>query len=104
MLAILEDALKSFQQYCLAKNGTRKRLFQNVERWFFAPSSGWIFDFETICSVLGFEPDYVRKGLVQLRQRESAKTHRVPLTKTPANLGRMKLARSPMTLTDSPGR
>lgn len=95
MLAILEDALVSFKQYCAARHGTRRRLFESVDRWFFAPSSGWVFDFESICSVLGFDPDYVRKGLVQLRQRESAKTHRVPLTETPANLGRMKLARSP---------
>jgi len=98
MFAVLEDALESFQQYCAAKNGTRRRLFQNAERWFFAPSSGWVFDFESICSVLRLEPDYVRKGLVQLRQRELAKTYRVSLMKTPAKLGRaagrMKLARS----------
>jgi hypothetical protein len=98
MFAVLEDALESFQQYCAAKNGTRRRLFQNAERWFFAPSSGWVFDFESICSVLRLEPDYVRKGLVQLRQRELAKTYRVSLMKTPAQLGRaagrMKLARS----------
>lgn len=108
MFAILEDALASYQQYCTAKHGTRRRLFQNVERWFFAPSRGWVFDFESICSVLRLEPDYVRKGLMQLRQRELTKTYRVSLMKTPAKLGRaagrIRPAHSPMTLTDSQGR
>ena len=104
MMAIFEDALESFQQHCTAKHGRRRQLFESAERWFFAPSSGWVFDFESICSVLGLEPDYVRKGLVQLRQRESAKTHSVSLMKTPAKLGRMRPARSPMTLTESQGR
>jgi hypothetical protein len=104
MVAIFEDALESFQQHCTAKHGRRRQLFESAERWFFAPSSGWVFDFESICSVLGLEPDYVRKGLVQLRQRESAKTHSVSLIKTPAKLGRMRPARSPMTLAESQGR
>jgi len=69
MLAILEDALESFQQHCAAKHGKRKQLFKSVERWFFAPGSDWVFDFESICSVLGFEPDYVRKGLAQWKER-----------------------------------
>ena len=42
MLAILEDALQCFQDNCSAKNGKKKQLFENVQKWFFEPSSGWV--------------------------------------------------------------
>lgn len=81
MLAILEDALQCFQDNCSAKNGKKKQLFENVQKWFFEPSSGWVFGFESICSVLGFEPDYLRKGLVRWREKEVIKRRGAPLLK-----------------------
>ncbi len=81
MLAILEDALQCFQDNCSAKNGKKKQLFENVQKWFFEPSSGWVFGFESICSVLGFEPDYLRKGLVRWREKEVMKRRSAPLLK-----------------------
>lgn len=61
MVAILEDAVASSQEYCAAKHGKRKQLFNDVEKWFFATSTGWVFDFESICSSVGFDPDYFRR-------------------------------------------
>ena len=81
MLAILEDALQCFQDNCSAKYGKKKQLFENVQQWFFEPSSGWVFGFESICSVLGFEPDYLRKGLVRWREKELVKRRSAPLLK-----------------------
>jgi hypothetical protein len=81
MLAILEDALQCFQDNCSAKNGKKKQLFENVQKWFFERSSGWVFGFESICSVLGFEPDYLRKGLVRWREKEVIKRRGAPLLK-----------------------
>jgi hypothetical protein len=70
MLAIMEDAVHCFQDHHLAQHGKRKRLFDNVHRWFFEASSDWLCGFENISSVLGFNPEYIRKGLVRWRQRE----------------------------------
>jgi len=86
MVAILEDALQCFQENCSAKHGKKKQLFENVQKWFFEPSSGWVFGFESICSVLGFEPDYVRKGLVRWREERSLKRRSAPLWKHKENL------------------
>jgi hypothetical protein len=79
MLAILEDALQCFQEKCSAKHGKKKQLFENVQKWFFDAGNDWVFGFESICSVLGFEPDYVRKGLVRLREKELSKRRSAPL-------------------------
>ena len=81
MLAILEDALQCFQDNCSAKNGKKKQLFENVQKWFFEPSSGWVFGFESICSVLDFEPDYLRKGLMRWREKQVVKRRSAPLLK-----------------------
>ena len=79
MVAILEDAVASFQEYCAAQHGKRKQLFNDVEKWFFAASSGWIFDFESICSIVGFDPDYFRRGLLHLTKNELSKPRTLPL-------------------------
>ena len=53
MLAIMEDAVHCFQDHHLAQHGKRKRLFDDVHRWFFEASSDWLCGFENISSVLG---------------------------------------------------
>ena len=85
MLAILEDALQCFQENCSAKHGKKKQLFENVEKWFFEATDGWVFGFESICSVLGFEPDYLRKGLVRWRQKKLLHRRSAPLWKHRGN-------------------
>ena len=79
MLTILEDALHCFQDNCSAKHGKRKHLFDNAQKWFFETSGGWVFGFASICSVLGLDPDYVRKGLVRWREKELSKRRSAPL-------------------------
>ena len=88
MFAVLEDALESFQEHCAARHGPRRRLFQNTERWFFTPSSRSVFDFESLCSVLGFDPGYIRKGLIQWRERKLSKIPPAPLVTTQSKPGR----------------
>lgn len=78
MVAILEDAVASFQEYCAAKHGKRKQLFNDVEKWFFAASSGWVFDFESICSGVGFDPDYLRRGLLHWKENALSKSRNAP--------------------------
>jgi hypothetical protein len=73
MLAILEDAVRCFQENHNARCGNRKRLFGEAQRWIFQPSSDWVFSFENVCAVLGFDPQYVRCGLRRWKERDLAK-------------------------------
>lgn len=70
MLAILEDALKCFQAYASARSGRQRKLFEEAEQWIMAQGNDEIFSFENICEVLEFNPQYVRQGLVQWRQKK----------------------------------
>jgi hypothetical protein len=95
MLAILEDAVECFQANCSARCGKRKRVFDDAREWIFESRKDWIFGFENICNVLGFHPEYIRKGLLRWRQRELAKARTTPLwDKTTAPLGRRVAANS----------
>lgn len=70
MLAVLEDAVQCFQDNVSAQSGRRKRLFQEVEEWILEGGNDWVFSFESICEVLGFNPQYVRQGLVRWKRHK----------------------------------
>jgi hypothetical protein len=63
MLAVLEDALHSFFTNVQMRGRREKRIFTETEEWFFCTENEGVFTFENICSLLGIDPDYVRRGL-----------------------------------------
>ena len=73
VLAILEDAILTFQDNHAARDGKKKRLFDQANVWIFNVSDDWVFSFKNICHVLEFNPEYIRKGLAQWREKDSAK-------------------------------
>ena len=72
MLAILEDAIDCFQKYIFADDSRRKAIFHEAEDWILEENSDWIFSFENICEVLGFNPGYVRQGLLRWKEMKLA--------------------------------
>lgn len=70
MVAVLEDVVA-----CLSVNpngcSRRQRLdFYSAHSWVNAPTQGeWIFSFHNICETLGFNPEYLRRGLNRWAKR-----------------------------------
>ena len=67
MFAVLEDAISRFQHYSSASSRHGKALFREVEIWLMVEKSDRLFSFESLCEVLGFDPDYIRAGLTRWR-------------------------------------
>src|ERR1700733_8239911 len=63
MMAVLEDALRCFQNNSDAKSGPRKRLFNETEQWLCGEEGDGPFSFATVCETLGIEPSFLRSGL-----------------------------------------
>jgi hypothetical protein len=63
MLAVLEDAVGTFQKYVNAKERNGQRLFTEVEDWFAADEVEWPYSFINISQALGLDPEYLRGGL-----------------------------------------
>jgi len=63
VLAVLEDGIRCFQDNASARGGKKKKLFEEAEEWLFCDDSDWLFSFTSVCSLLGFDPGYIRRGL-----------------------------------------
>ena len=63
MAAILEDAIETLEDHWTASGGKKRRLFKETEAWIFSDDANWVFSFVSVCSALGLDPDYLRKGV-----------------------------------------
>lgn len=63
MVAVLEDAVRSFRKYALASNRRGRRLFREVEAWFMEPDTGAALSFDYVCEASGVDADSVREKL-----------------------------------------
>ena len=71
MRAMLQDAI-----LCLigeaAPAKDRVRLAADARYWIESQSTGWVFSFESVCDVLGIDPDYARRHLLRLADQRAA--------------------------------
>jgi hypothetical protein len=74
MLAVLEDAVGTFQKYVNARERTAHRLFEEVEDWFASDDGEWPYSFVNISNALGLDAGYLRSGLARWRERQVAAT------------------------------
>src|SRR5438132_7510127 len=72
MLAVLEDAIACFQKYIFARDGKGKMLFQEAEEWVQERGNDWLFSFANVCETLGFDPEYLKQGIMQWKEQKLA--------------------------------
>jgi hypothetical protein len=93
MMAILEDALRCFQNNADARTGARKRLFDDAEQWLCGEGGEGPFSFETVCETLGIEPKFLRQGLREWRAQQLAgvASHRLARRSPVVRAGRISV-------------
>jgi hypothetical protein len=69
MMAVLQDAVDCFQRYAAASHPAGQALFQEAEEWIWEEKNNRLFAFKNICEVLGFDPEYLRTGLMDWKDR-----------------------------------
>jgi hypothetical protein len=67
MLAILEEALDTFQKGFSSPDPQLRRRSCEADRWIGSEDEGFVFSFRTICSCLKIDPSYVRECLKRIR-------------------------------------
>lgn len=67
MLAVLQDAVKTFEQGLRSERALDRQRFHEVDRWVASPETDWPFTFENVCACLGLDPGYLRDGLRRLK-------------------------------------
>ena len=68
MLAVLEEALVTFQRGLASPRAEQRRHFYEVDRWVASRDTEWPFSFENICGCLRIDPDYIRSGLRRMKR------------------------------------
>ncbi len=82
MLAVLEEALATFQRGLNSTVAVERKDFFKVMQWIRSRDCEWPFSFENICSTFRISPDYVRAGLAAMQrsafeERATAKRRKV---------------------------
>ena len=67
MLAVMEDAVATYQRYATDPGRRNRRLFEEAESWIHSTDTSWPYSFENICAALRFEPETLRRGLESWR-------------------------------------
>ena len=70
MLAVLEEAIATFQRHVVAGTRRSQRLVEEVEEWVDGQGSEWPFSFENVCAALDIEPEYLRNGMARWKDTE----------------------------------
>jgi hypothetical protein len=73
MLAVLEDAVRCFQKHHTARTRQQKKEFDKAQRWIFGFRGDWVFSFDSICSELDLDPQYIRSGLARWLKNAAAR-------------------------------
>lgn len=73
MLAVLEDAVGTFQKYVNMSDRRAQALFTETEEWFASDDVEWPYSFVNMCHALGLEVDYMRQGMWRWRDRQRAR-------------------------------
>ena len=70
MLAVLEEAIATFQRHVMSDNRRSQRLVEEVESWTSGAEADWPFSFENVCAALDLEPEYLRTGMARWKATE----------------------------------
>lgn len=76
MLAVLEDAIASFQRNFIQSRHRPDVDDFDVESWLESDDMSWPFSFASICQALDMEPEYLRRGLKSWRDRAESQGSR----------------------------
>jgi hypothetical protein len=79
MLAVLEDAVLCFQDNLTAGVPRKQSLFREAEDWILNDDKSYLFSFENICEFLTLDPGYLRRGLIQWKERAMREATRKPV-------------------------
>jgi hypothetical protein len=68
VMAILQDAIHNFHKYREARDRPGQELYHEAEEWLLGGGDNWIFAFDSVCELLGLDPGYIRRGLLQSKE------------------------------------
>lgn len=72
ILSVLEDAVECFMKCIDASSSKGQRLFRDADEWIALEDKHWVFSFDNVCEMLDINPEYLRRGLKEWKERKIA--------------------------------
>lgn len=85
MIAILKDAVECLEKYRGSRSSVGRIHYDNAIEWVEDTSTDWLFSFNNICDLLGFDPNYMREVLLKRENKYIKDMH--PRVMTLAAMG-----------------
>ena len=82
LFAVLSEAIETFQKYAFSHSCKGQALFRDAEAWIWADDPHYLVSFKSICQLMGLDPAYFRRGLLEWRARNSQRTFKRKRKKT----------------------
>ena len=76
LLAVLEDGIRTFQDNIFSETGKKRALLDEAREWLFTEGFEHVFSFNSVCSSLGLDPGYIRRGLKRWEEHARAATRK----------------------------
>jgi hypothetical protein len=70
LAALLQDAIDCYHKYASARDREGRELLREAEHWIMTDRDDWVFSFRNVCSVLGVDAEYVRRGVLEESSRQ----------------------------------
>src|SRR6266849_362800 len=70
ILSVLEDAVECFMKCIDASSTKGQRLFRDADEWIALEDKHWVFSFDNVCEMLDINPEYLRRGLKDWKERK----------------------------------
>lgn len=67
MRAVMEDAVRCYQKQFVSTRRRAVRFAREAEAWLFSDDTEWPYAFLNVCTALGVNPEYIRRGLRRWR-------------------------------------
>ena len=68
MIAMLVDAIRSFETKFDARQPATRQEFAEVRSWIFSDADDGVFSFRAVCDALAADPGAIRKGLTRWQE------------------------------------
>jgi hypothetical protein len=78
MMAILQDAIRCYQDGSNTGSAIKRKKYLEVKEWFADEFGNGPFSFAVVCEALGLVPEYLRFGLAQWQHRGKLRLGRRP--------------------------
>src|SRR5271168_3436318 len=70
VLSVLEDAVECFMKCIDSVTNKGQRLYRDADEWIALEDKHWVFSFDNVCDMLDINPEYMRRGLKDWKQRK----------------------------------